>query len=156
MSSTVVIRRIRPDEGRALRAIRLRAIGDAPEAFAVSLAETRAETDEGWSVWATLSSAGDTHVMCVAEDGGHWVGMVGGMLDTSRPDAAELISMWVDPDYRGHGVGQRLVAEIANWARRRGPSCLELWVTEHNRAAIALYERCGFKKPDERQPLPSA
>lgn len=155
MTSTVVIRHIRPDDGPALRATRLRAIGDAPKAFAVSLAETKAETDEGWTAWATLSSAGHTHVMYVAEDGGKWIGMAGGMLDTSRPGAGELISMWVDPTYRGQGVGQRLVAQIAHWTRLRGLSCLELWVTENNRSAIALYERCGFKKTDESKLLPS-
>jgi hypothetical protein len=29
------------------------------------------------------------------------------------------------------------------------------WLTDTNRAARTLYERCGFKATGERQPLPS-
>jgi hypothetical protein len=52
----IVIRRIQPGEGAALRDIRLRAIRDTPDAFAVSLADTLAQTAEGWTAWATLDT----------------------------------------------------------------------------------------------------
>ena len=67
----------------------------------------------------------------------------------------ELISMWVDPRVRGTGLGRQLVAAIVDWARRRGARALQLWVTEGNKAAVALYEQSGFQRTGERQPLPS-
>jgi len=156
MNTPVVIRHIHPHEGAALRDIRLRAIRDTPDAFAVSLADTLAQTDEGWTAWATQNAAGDASIMYVAEDAGTWIGMSGGMRDTSQLEkAAHLISMWVDPAYRGRGLGRQLVEHVVGWARDRGVRRLELWVTAHNHAAVALYAHCGFAATGESQPLPS-
>jgi GNAT superfamily N-acetyltransferase len=152
----VVIRPIQREEGAALRDIRLRAIRDAPDAFAVSLAEALAQTDEGWTAWATGLATGEASVMYVAEDAGTWIGMAGGMRGASGPgEIAHLISMWVDPAHRGRGLGRRLVERVADWARDRGARRLELWVTAHNAAAIGLYARCGFGDIGASQPLPS-
>ena len=148
------IRRIRASEGAALRDIRLRAIGDSPEAFAVSHAATVAQGEEAWTAWATMSAEGDSRVLYVATDAGRWFGLAGGMLDAPQQAVASLISMWVDPLYRGRGLGRQLVEHVAAWARHRGACRLELWVTEGNGAAIALYTRCGFRMSTERQPHP--
>jgi ribosomal protein S18 acetylase RimI-like enzyme len=152
----VTIRRIQPGEGTALRDIRLRAICDTPDAFAVSLANTLAQSDAGWTTWATVNARGESSIMYVAEDAPLWIGMAGGMLDTAHPEGvADLISVWVDPDYRGRGLGRRLVEQVAAWARGRAVRRLELWVTEGNTAAIELYSRCGFRVIGGRRPLPS-
>lgn len=156
MSQAAVIRPIQPREGAALRDIRLRAIRDTPDAFAVSLADTLAQTAEGWTAWATRNASGDASIMYVAEDAGTWIGMAGGMRDTSgSEEVAYLISMWVDPAHRGRGLGRRLVERVVGWAGDRGLRRIELWVTAHNTAAIALYARCGFRETGESQPLPS-
>jgi len=156
MSQAVVIRPIQSEEGATLRDIRVRAIHDTPDAFAVSLADTLAQADEGWAAWATRNAMGDASIMYVAEDAGTWIGMAGGMRDTSGPEeVAHLISMWVDPVYRGRGLGRQLVEHVVGWAEHRGVRRLELWVTAHNTAAIELYARCGFRTIGESQPLPS-
>jgi len=156
MSQAVVIRPIQPGEGATLRDIRLRAIRDTPDAFAVSLADTLAQTDEGWIAWATRNATGDASIMYVAEDAGTWIGMAGAMRDTSGPEeVAHLISMWVDPVYRGRGLGRQLVEHVVGWAEHRGVGRLELWVTAHNTAAIELYARRGFRMIGESQPLPA-
>ena len=43
---------------------------------------------------------------------------------------------------------------MAGWARERGHYRLRLWVVRDNRAAIALYERVGFRRTGRTQPLP--
>jgi GNAT superfamily N-acetyltransferase len=71
-----------------------------------------------------------------------------------RPGTPELVSMRVDPRARGRGVGEALVAAVADWAKTRDYSELHLWVTESNDPARKLYGRCGFTATGERQPLP--
>jgi ribosomal protein S18 acetylase RimI-like enzyme len=63
--------------------------------------------------------------------------------------------MFVRPQARGHGVGEALVDAVAVWARGKDAKSVHLWVTETNKPAIRLYERCGFTATPERQPLPS-
>ena len=153
----VVIRKIRADEGQRLRAIRVQAISDAPSAFGSTLDETLARTDEYWNARVTQAAIGDESVLFVAENPEGWVGLVGSYLeDFAATASVDLISMWVAPASRGQGVGRKLVEQIIEWARQHpGAQYVSLWVTENNAAAIALYERCGFRRTGETQPLPS-
>lgn len=45
----VLVRRLLPDEWRAYRAIRLRALADAPEAYGSTLARGEGLPDETWA-----------------------------------------------------------------------------------------------------------
>ena len=71
------------------------------------------------------------------------------------PGELELVSMWVRPQARGRQVGSALVEAVMEFARARPVSRVHLWVTESNRSARRMYERCGFTETGERQPLPS-
>jgi GNAT superfamily N-acetyltransferase len=62
--------------------------------------------------------------------------------------------MWVDPEVRGSGLGDALVERVLAWARARDADIVELWVTETNAHARALYERWGFVPDGRRQPHP--
>src|ERR1035438_9141980 len=48
-----------------------------------------------------------------------------------------------------------LIAAGAGWARARNATSVHLWVTETNKHARLLYQRCGFVLTGERGPLPS-
>ena len=61
--------------------------------------------------------------------------------------------MWVDPAWRGQGIGQGIIGEIAAWARGAGYEAIGLGVTVGNGPAIALYERLGFRDTGLRYPL---
>lgn len=154
--SAVTIRPIRPDEGAAFRAIRLRALADSPAAFGSTLADTAARPPSYWDARARGDTGHQESALFVAEVPGGWVGLVGcfGPAPGDPPDA-ELISMWVDPGWRGRGIGQRLVERVVDWARQRGMESVVLWVTEGNMPAAALYERCGFRDTGDTQTLPS-
>lgn len=64
-------------------------------------------------------------------------------------DEAELLLIAVHPDARRRGVGGKLVAAVAQAARRRGVARLFLEVRSNN-PAIALYVGRGFSKIGER------
>jgi GNAT superfamily N-acetyltransferase len=95
-------------------------------------------------------------VTFVAEEGDQLVGLVTGLAHDSenRGHAPMLAGMFVDQAKRGRGVGGELVKAVVSWARTRGATELYLWVTATNTPAIALYERCGFARTAESQPLP--
>ncbi|RDI68492.1 GNAT family N-acetyltransferase [Nocardia pseudobrasiliensis] len=52
----------------------------------------------------------------------------------------ELDQLYLDPDWRGRGIGDRLIAV----AKERCPGGLELWTFQVNTPAQRFYERHGF------------
>jgi GNAT superfamily N-acetyltransferase len=147
------VRLIRADEGLRLRALRLRALADAPLAFSSTLAEEAAYPDDLWHGRAQRSAAGVEQVTYVAEEEDRWVGMATGLAGGWRGPATTLVSMFVEPSARRRGLGVALVEEVTAWARGRGMARLHLWVTETNDPAVLLYRRCGFRPTGERQPV---
>ena len=57
----------------------------------------------------------------------------------------ELKRMYVRPRFRGAGLAHRLIEHLADYARAHGVPCLRLETGIHQHAAIALYERAGFR-----------
>jgi len=149
------IRRIRAHEGPRLRELRLRALAEAPQAFGSTLAEERARPPEHWEERARTASAGESAVLFVAEEDDRWYGLVGGFVHRDYPHITRLVSMWVDPSKRGAGIGTALVDEVIGWSRDRGAACVQLWVTDCNKRARALYVRNGFAATHHAKPLPS-
>ncbi len=122
---SAIVRRVRPDEGLRLRALRLRALADAPSAFGSTLAREEAFAESVWQERAARGAAGEDRVTYVAEDGDRWVGMVTGLVDDADEPRLEVVGMFVEPVARGRGVG----------------------------AALRLYQRCGFSPTGKTKPL---
>jgi putative acetyltransferase len=59
---------------------------------------------------------------------------------------AELKRMYVRPQFRGLGLGRRLLEELAGHARERGVHLLRLDTGLHQAEAIGLYEGFGFRR----------
>jgi len=68
------------------------------------------------------------------------------------PDAAELKRMYLRPEERGRGLGQRLLDTALLWAREHGIRTVTLDTTERMVAALRLYERYGFVHVDGDAP----
>jgi ribosomal protein S18 acetylase RimI-like enzyme len=149
----VLVRATTLDDWQAMREVRLQALRDAPDAFASTYAREIAFEPAEWHRRATR----DGSFLAFLPDGelpdGELAGQAGGLEE--EPGVVELISMFVRPQARGHGVGEALVDAVAAWARTRNAASVHLWVTETNKPALRLYERCGFTVTSERQPLPS-
>jgi ribosomal protein S18 acetylase RimI-like enzyme len=151
MGGMVVVRQVGPDEWELLRDVRLAALAEAPYAFGSTYAREAAFTEEQWR--GRLASRAVT-LFAFADELAD--GQPAGLAGVYEEDGvADIVSMWVRPAARGHGVGEALVMAAADWAKARDHETLYLWVTESNDAARKLYERCGFTVTGERQPLPS-
>jgi len=153
---TCAIRRIRADEGARLRALRLRALADAPMAFGSTLAREQTFADEVWHERAQRGASGVDNVTFVAERDGRWLGIVTGLArdpDVPHDPRPELVAMFVCPEARGSGLGGALVDAVVGWARERRAAGLTLWVTATNTQALALYTRHGFRRTGESKPL---
>ncbi len=136
---TLHIRRIGPDEWQVFRGIRLAALQEAPYAFGSTY---EAEVGAGEESWRHRLSE---RTRFVAEIDAQVVGTVGaGPGEFSG--AAALTALWVDPGFRGQGVGSALVEAVLDWAKSQGFSQVLLWVTEVNHKAERLYERQGFAR----------
>jgi GNAT superfamily N-acetyltransferase len=118
-----------PDEGTRLRAIRLRALQDAPDAFGTTFEQASAHSDD---VWAKQVVELPTFVI-VYEDDGRDVAMVRCARDQDKTDTAWLISMWVAPEIRRAGAGGVLVDLVVAWAHENGISRLVLDVADLNK-----------------------
>ena len=63
--------------------------------------------------------------------------------------ALEVKRMWIDPDWRGLGLGRRLLAHLEALAVARGARRIVLDTNERLSEAIAMYEAMGYE-PTER------
>ena len=91
-----------------------------------------------------------TYLLAVRDDDGAVVGTVTGvdheLLFSDPEHGASLWALAVDPAAAVPGVGGALSRALAEHFRRLGRSYLDLSVAHDNAAAIALYEKLGFRR----------
>lgn len=86
----------------------------------------------------------------IAELDGERAGSVMCVRDTGIPGAARLRLLLVEPDARGHGLGDRLVRECVGFAREQGYREMVLWTNSVLDAARRIYQRAGFTLAGEK------
>lgn len=82
----------------------------------------------------------------VAETEGKVVGFVIGLKEGWS--WGHLISIAVHPEFRGRGIGRRLMEECLARLRSKGVKRVRLEVRVSNRRAIELYRKLGFRVED--------
>jgi ribosomal protein S18 acetylase RimI-like enzyme len=149
-----ILRQITPQMALRYKAVRLRALEDSPSAFGSTYLRESQFTDEEWSTRARNLN-GERAVGYLAFDRDEYCGIAVCFLDEQDLLKADLISMWVAPEYRRSGVGRLLVDAIATWVSDRGAQNLQLMVTSSNHAAMAFYKRNGFAMTGRTEPYPN-
>lgn len=149
MTQTTVTR-LGPDDWAVLRALRLAALADSPEAFGTT-AEREQARDE--AEWRRRLSPDSLYVAGYLEDAP--VGLAGAVNRAAIPsrDADrdwELVSMWVTPAARGSGAAQALAGAAVDAVRAAGGTRITLWIADDQPRAHAFYLRFGFT-PSGRQ-----
>ncbi len=136
------------------KAVRLRALQDAPYAFGSTYANESQFTHSEWLARVERMN-GQRGVGFLAMDDEIPCGIVGSFLDQEDPTRAHLISMWTAPTHRKHGIGRRLVEAVVDWAYRRNAKKLVLMVSNNNESAIRFYEQLGFARTGRTEPYPN-
>jgi len=127
-----------PGDEPILRALRLEALAEAPDAFGSTYEREIARSVADWGKWLTPG------VTLILEDDGTPRGLVAGVRDVD-PAVVHLMAMWVHPALRGSGAADVLVAEHLAWARGVGADRIRLAVISTNHRARRLYQRHGFR-----------
>ena len=84
----------------------------------------------------------------VALDGERVVGYIGSQ---TVIDESDVLNVAVTPEYRRQGIAQQLIEELSGELRARNVRILTLEVRVSNDAAIALYEKLGFRQAGRRK-----
>lgn len=138
--NAISLRQVGSDDWPLWRKLRLEALADAPYAFSSRLAHWQGQGDTE-TRWRARLSTVPLNIIAA------WNEAAAGMVSATAPSpdgTVELISMWVAPFARGHGVGDSLVNAVIEWARQQRASRISLAVFENNEHALALYRRHGF------------
>ncbi|MEV0298561.1 GNAT family N-acetyltransferase [Nocardia sp. NPDC050710] len=142
--ASIEVRPLDVEEWATFRRIRLRALTDAPHAFASTLRSARDRTERDWRELL----AARTQFLATAE--GVELGTVGVVTES---DSLHLISLWVAPQARGIGVGDLLVRAVITRALDTGHRNIRLEVADGNTAAERLYRRNGFRRTGVHGPV---
>jgi GNAT superfamily N-acetyltransferase len=136
-----------PDEWERLRAIRIRALIENPEAFGAALVEVEAQSREAW---LKLFEKED---YLVASINGMDVGMLYiEVLNGDHSATCWIGGCWTDPSYRGNGVMRALFNYIDHHAKEKDWVRQGLGVWIDNLLAIKAYESLGFTFAGEKMP----
>lgn len=61
-----------------------------------------------------------------------------------KEDAVEICEFYVEPFFKGNGIGKKLIQQVILEARTNKKSKVFLWVIEENLSARKFYENNGF------------
>jgi peptidyl-dipeptidase Dcp len=84
----------------------------------------------------------------ICEDSERIVGFLAGV---SRGESLQLRYFILLTEYRGKGIGNRLMDLFTGFLRERDYRHAFLWTTNEQHAAIALYTRYGFRLTEEKK-----
>jgi len=79
-----------------------------------------------------------------------------GGFQTIAPGTGELKRMWVHDDWRGAGLGSRLLRHLEGLSRDAGHQALRLDTNGALAEAIAMYQRAGYRAIDRYNDNPWA
>lgn len=89
-------------------------------------------------------------VVVVAEEGGSVVGFAHGIWARRT---GHILRVYVNPDHRGQGIGQELLATVRDSLLNRGSDRIQAMVLAENEAGNAFYRNAGFEKIDEDETI---
>ena len=77
--------------------------------------------------------------------------MIGFLLLMDRGEAAQLRYFLIEPEYRGIGLGSKLLNLYMDFLRVCGYKASYLWTTHELTTAAVLYKKLGFQLTEEKE-----
>ncbi len=137
-----------PERWRQAKTLRLEALRREPAAFASSLADEQAFSDEVWIGRLTTAFQRDHNMTWYAELKGELVGMAGAYWQAreKRRHVATVYSVYVAPAQRGKGIASQMLGRLLDeLSALQHLEKVGLTVNSACPPAIRLYERFGFE-----------
>jgi putative acetyltransferase len=135
------------EDVRATARVRRARAADSPAAAAV----VKAVYDEYGFTWDELGYHADLQDVETAYAAFFVTELDGAIVGTAGlTEQGSLERFYVLPQARGAGVGSALLTAVADEARRRGHTQLEIWSDKRFEDAHRLYERHGARVVGER------
>ena len=85
----------------------------------------------------------------ICEHNNRIVGFV--LLMHKENNIAQLRYFYLEPEYRGIGLGKKLMSLYMAFLKEKGYQSSYLWTTNELKAAASLYKRYGFKLTEEKE-----
>lgn len=76
--------------------------------------------------------------------------IIGFLLAFNKSDIVQLRFFIIHPDYRGQGLGRRLMDEFIHYLKEKSVKKAFLWTTDDLPAACSLYTSFGFTLTDKK------
>lgn len=141
MSSLPIPLHIRPMRAQDIDAVMILEYASFPEPWPRALYEREIKNDR-YSRYLIVEPATATEApSSLLAQGGYWL----------MGEEAHIVTIAVDPAWRGHRLGKWLLLTLMADARERGAQIVTLEVRPSNRSARALYKRVGFIQSGERK-----
>ncbi len=140
------LERLKAEAWPVLKAMRLAALRQAPEAFTSPYQEEASQPDEWWQALALANAQDERSAGFLAYVGQTPVGLVACVWQDKPRGLVRLVSLWVAPAQRGRGVASALLERALLWAKDVGALACEADVTSQNAGADVFYWRRGFRR----------
>jgi len=99
----------------------------------------------GWAAYYAELHGANRDLMLIAKSSGIESRIAGYIVARETAGELHINNVAVRAEYRRRGIGAAMLGRVLQEARRRKANAAFLEVRSANRAAQALYEKCGFK-----------
>lgn len=138
----ITISLLNPSEWKDYKKIRLEALVSDPHAFGSSYKKEIAFSDKEWQE----RPKNPLSYIFIAKDGAQPIGLLGFRVEVEEKNT-HLWGMFVNPHYRGKGLGRKLMEYAIEKAKSiENIDSLTLDVNEDQQAAISMYQSMGFQQ----------
>lgn len=143
---SVIIRPASEEDVPAYRDLRLEALQNHPSAFSADYPTALARPMSFWVERLGSSGPETAIVNFLAVHEQELIGMcaIARRNSSKTRHGADILGMYVRPDWRGQRIAESLVNACIEWARTHDVKIVKIAAVTTNTPAIRCYARCGF------------